>query len=219
MILEPRKGRSRKGGAQLAEFGPVLFVFLLIILFPLINLVGFACGSATAWLMARECASKAANSVDFNQAVAAVKSEMKTLRNSGFGLFARIVPTVPGACGANIQIQAIDTTSSLVTKFPVNSPAPGPIDTSKYIYEYVAQVKVDVGPFINMSGMPFIGSIPGLGQPAHVFYSTAQNAEFPDGLIVSASSGGGGGVTPPGLMPVFPGGGGAPGAGPNLPDN
>jgi len=186
------KFRSQQGGSQLAEFGPVLFVFLLMVLFPLINLIGFTCGSATAWLIARECASTAANSIDFDSALLAADQQCTNLTTSGFGKFAQLQPLKPGRSGVNIWVQSIDATTGAITAtYPKNQGALPPIDTTKNIYEYVAQVEFKVGPFLNMSGVPFIGSIPIVGKPAEVNYITAQSAEYPDGVIGSGSPVGG----------------------------
>src|ERR1700722_17595991 len=120
-----RKCRSQRGGSQLAEFGPVLFIFLIMILFPMINLIGFACGTATANLIARECASRAANSIDFNQAMAAAQQECSSLTSSGFGQFAHLQPIIPGTSGVNIWVDALDpTTGKVAQTFPVNQPVP-----------------------------------------------------------------------------------------------
>jgi hypothetical protein len=199
--------RSRRG-SQLAEFGPVLYVFLLMILFPLINLLGYACGQATGWLIAQNCVSRAASSIDFTQAMIAVQQECTTMRTSGFGQFAQLQPQQAGTAGINLWVDALDpTTGKVAQTYAMNTPVPPPIDTTKYLYEYGVDLEFKQGPFLNMSGVPFIGSIPGIGQPAMVTFKLEQSAEYPAGVVGSGGAGTGGG-TPSNTTNNPPGGGG-----------
>ncbi|MGH9550549.1 MAG: hypothetical protein ACRD3W_14310, partial [Terriglobales bacterium] len=63
-----------------------------------------------------------------------------------------------------------------------NTPVPPPIDTSTWVYECTATVKCTVGPLINLSFVPWIGLIPGLGKPAIICLSASRAAEYPRGL-------------------------------------
>jgi len=60
--VQAKRQRKQNGGGQMAEFAPALFIFLLITLFPLINLIGYATGVGTVQLIARQTAQAAGSS-------------------------------------------------------------------------------------------------------------------------------------------------------------
>src|SRR5438477_6721795 len=87
------KQRRTRGSASLAEFGPALFVFFLFILFPMIDLLGVATGFATVNFIATQAAAAASVSSDYDAAMSAAMQKVQTLSSSGFGAFAKLVPS------------------------------------------------------------------------------------------------------------------------------
>ncbi|MCA9804612.1 MAG: hypothetical protein KC777_21730 [Cyanobacteria bacterium HKST-UBA02] len=217
-----RKVRSNEGAALTAEFAPALFVFFLIVLFPLINLIGMATGASVVYFVAGQTAISAGNAASYPSALDQVQSTANTLVSSGFGQFAKLQP-VGGynGCGVDLYTTQTSVNSSNVTTSGPNTPLAVNPDTSNNLYSYDTIATYDVGPFVNMSAMPFIGGIPGVGKPARLTFSASRNIEHPDALtgIGSISNppaggsgpGGGGGMTLPN-----PGGGGGPTFGPPL---
>lgn len=153
-----------------------------------------AVGTASISLAARQGASAAASSADYGTALAAMEREVKAVKSSGFGAFLNLQP-IGGSngTGADLWIEKTDLTSNGVQYCGPNTPAPAPIDTTNNIYEYACLAKFQVGPWCNLSAVPFIGSVPGLGPPASIRYVATCAVEYPEGLSTSATGPGGGG--------------------------
>ena len=64
-----------------------------------------------------------------------------------------------------------------------NQRAEAPLDTSDYVYEYMVRTKFVQSPFMNMSGIPCIGMVPGLGVPATYYVSEFRAVEELDGFV------------------------------------
>ncbi len=175
--------RRTNGSAAIAEFAPVLFIFFLVILFPLINLIGFATSSATVLMIARQSASIAGSSTTWQDALAGMQQEATKMQNSGFGKFANIQPLGGyNASGVDMYIATTSLSSGGTTYGTANSGLGAPADTQNNIYEYQIRAKFTINPWLNMSGMPFIGSVPIVGKPADCAYNANSNVEHPEGL-------------------------------------
>ncbi len=185
--------RSQSG--SVAEFAPVLFIFFMMILFPLINLIGYGTACATVQFIGTNCATAAQNASSFGDALNAVESMSNGLLNSGFGKFANLKPQggVNG-CGVDVYLIEIDYSNNTRTTYGPNLALPHPYDSNK-IYEYQARCNFQVNPFLNLSGVPGIGSVPIVGQPSAMASNACRSSEHPEGLSLLAS--GGGGPTPP----------------------
>lgn len=209
MTPKPRLTRRSSGAASVAEFGPVLFIFLLIVLFPLINLIGYGAGVATVGLITTQAGVAAQNSLTYSQALTDVESTVTAMTNSGFGKFARLRP-VNGynGCGADVYVIVTNFKTKQSQTYGPNTPYPGTIDESNYIYEYYINTNFRLDPFLNLSGLPFIGNVPIVGASSALTWNINRNAEHPDGLNTIASGGSGGGGSGTGG-----GGGGGVGAG------
>jgi hypothetical protein len=209
--------RNQAGKALTAEFAVALTVFLLVTLFPLINLIGFAMGAGTQYLMTVQCAGGAGASTTWTDALSAMDREAVIFANSGFGKFANLQP-VGGHNGTGTDLYLIETSlaANNVLAYGPNTGGPTPLNSNNNVYEYQVRSTFDVGPFVNMSQMPWIGNVPGVGRPARLSFVAHRNCEFTDGLamgatgvpIVASAAGGGG---PTGVNGVN--GGGANGGG------
>jgi hypothetical protein len=182
-----RRARSRHGNA-LTEFGPALFVFFFFALFPMLNLVGVAVGFTTVQMIAQQTATAAAASTSYSQGLTAMQTTANTLQNTGFARFAKLVP-VGGysSCGCDLYVARTNIASQAITSFGPNKPMAAPIDSTNFIYEYQVKASYQITPFVNMSGVPFIGAVPGIGAPASVQYAGSRAVEYPDGLISLSS--------------------------------
>ncbi|MBZ0187294.1 MAG: hypothetical protein K8F91_13690, partial [Candidatus Obscuribacterales bacterium] len=155
------RSRKEKGAALTAEFALALFVFFMIILFPLINLIGLAMGAGTQYLLTKECVSSAGVSSDYGTALASMESTANKIASSGFGQFAKMAP-IAGYSGSGTDLYIVRTpiaTGNSVTYGP-NSPFAGIVNNTN-IYEYQVRSTFDLGPFLNLSAVPFIGTVPG----------------------------------------------------------
>lgn len=177
--------RHRNGvGASMAEFGPALFVFFLFILFPLINLIALGTGAATVYLVAKQAASKAGSSATFGQALVASEARAYEIESGGFGKFAKLYP-VGGFNGSGVDLFITETNiaTNVSTQSGPNTPfVTNPVNTDNNLYSYDAVATYNVGPFMEMGGIPFIGSIPGIGSAVQLTYTASENVEHPEGL-------------------------------------
>lgn len=189
-------GCARKQrGSSLAEFGPVLWLFLIFFVIPLLDLLSFLTGAGSVMLMSNWGVRQAASTMTFTQAQASVlETEQRLLP---FLKFAKAVPSGGGANGCTIRV--LVTPIDDATTAPPGSPysAPGTIpnsppsaanpnvpvhNTGNCVYQYVATSAFDVLPLFNFSGTPFLNGVPGLGQAVPVTFSTTATVEHPDGL-------------------------------------
>ena len=182
-VRTPIKIRRCTGSGAIAEFAPVLFIFFLVILFPLINLIGFATSSATVLMITRQAASIAGSSTTWQDALAGMDTETQKWKNSGFGKFANITPLGGyNGCGADMYIATTSLSSGGTTYSTKNSGLGAAADTQNNIFEYQIRTRFTINPWLNMSGMPFIGSVPIVGKPASCAYTANSNVEHPEGL-------------------------------------
>lgn len=179
-----RTVRNQYGtGHSTAEFAPAMIVFFLVILFPLINLIMFAAGYGTGYLCAKQCASRAATQNTFSEALNVVQTESDTFVQSGFGQFAKLVKKNGyNNSGIDLSVVSVDINSGTVTDHPKNAPLVNAATPDSSTYEYKVEATYDVGPFMNLGTLPWIGGVPGLGSPATLTFTTTASAEFPEGL-------------------------------------
>lgn len=202
--------RNRSGKALTAEFACALTVFLLIILFPLINLIGMAMAAGTQYILTVNAASRAGTATTYGDALAAMATAANEVTVSGFGRFGKLQP-VNGFSGSGtdlfIQVTPIGGAGS-TTNYGPNTPFAGAVDPSANVYEYQVRSLFDVGPFVNLGGFPFIGDVPGVGRPARLSFVANRLVEFDQGLALGGNGttiAGGGGT------PIASGGGGSGG--------
>lgn len=182
---EPVKTRAKRlqFGASLAEFGPVLFVFLLVVLFPLINLMAFAAGAATVGFLTTQAAGAASQAPTFQSALSDMESTVNRIASSGFGQFAKLKP-VAGyqGTGTDLYVVVTDTASGTPYYFGPNGGFSNWVDESVAIFEMECRSQFDVGPFLNMSGMPFIGDVPIVGKAARLSWNCSRAVEHLEAL-------------------------------------
>lgn len=183
MIVRQRS----KHGSSTAEFPLTLGIFLLIMLFPMINLVSFACGCSTAYLCAHMASHQAACATTFPNALNGAVQQAIGISQSGLGQFAHLVP-VGGMAGSgmNLYLYAVDYQNGSSTIYGPNSPLSPPVDTATKIYEAEARVMYDVGPFLNCAAVPYVADIPLIGKPARVSFVNRAAVEHPEGLVGNA---------------------------------
>ena len=181
--LKKYSKRSMTGAAGIAEFAPTLVV-LFFITFPLINLLGVACGFSCAALAAWQGARQAAVSNALNKGLQAMAQEASRITDSGFGAFAKMKP-IKGysQSGADLYIRATNIYTGKTSTYGPNSGVPAPIDTASNIYECSARATFDVGPLVPMSFVPGLKDVPGLGCPARFSVTWDRAAEHPEGLV------------------------------------
>lgn len=179
-----KRRKRRNIGAAMAEFAPALFVFFFIILFPLINLTAIGTGAATVYLIARQCAAKAGDSTTFGEALISSEAAAYDLWGGGFGAFANLVP-IGGFNNSGVDIFIVDTNinTNVSRRYGPNTPfVTRTRNPDEHLYAYEAVATYDVGPFMNLHSVPWIGDVPGVGRPARLSFRAARNIEHPEGL-------------------------------------
>jgi len=168
------------------EFAPSMFIFFFLALFPMLNLLGLGIAAATISMIASQTVQAAANSSAASQALTSMQSAADKIRNSAFGKFAKLAP-IGGfnGCGAELYVVRTDFKTNANTTYgplTASSLVPAPIDSNQFVYEYQVRVSYSVTPFINMSGIPFVSSVPGVGAPSNIQWAAHSQVEYPDGL-------------------------------------
>lgn len=190
----------------MAEFGPVLLVLFIFVLFPLINLIGAATGAATAYLVTKQAANVAATATNQGQAISRMLGESNRILSGGFGQFAKLSGQggYQGS-GLNLTIIVTDVASGDSYSFNGITPFPNVPDTKVAVFEYRVNSTFQMQPFINMSGAPFIGSIPLIGRAETLTFQADRVIEHPEGLGAGFSPAGGTNPPPGGDPPPPPG--------------
>ena len=211
--LEMRRTTRARSGS-LAELGPALTVFFLVLLFPLINLIGLAMGYGTVYFAAKQCASSAGTSLSYSDALVKASQTASTLTSSGIGQFSKLVPVAgSGGSGMDLFILETNVASQTSSSYGPNTPMSGSVNDG-CLYEYQTVLTYDVGPFLPLGSLPFVGDVPGVGSPVRMTCVAHSYIEH-TGEIASAGGpgGGSGGGTGGASLPPPPGGGGSGGGG------
>lgn len=178
---------TSQSGIAVAEFAPTLMV-LILVLFPLINLLGVATGFACETLVALESARRAASARSLPDALEGMVTEAGTVATSGFGSFAKMRPTGGyGQSGTDLYLKVTSIYSGATTTYGPNIGLPSPIDVSANIYEGSVRAVFDLGPLISMSFIPGFKDIPGLGKPARLACTWDRHIEHPDSFLAPSA--------------------------------
>lgn len=191
--LKTAQSIRSKRGSSLAEFGPAMWIFFVMILFPLFNLVQFACSVATVALIARQAAQACASSPDYSDGLTAARNTATTIATSGFGKFGCLKPA--NQYGISVYIDQTNVASKQQTVFGPDTPMTTAVDSTNNIYEIETRCLYDVGPMLPMQNVPYIGDIPLIGKAYRLGFSSERAAEFPDGLSTQGNATGSGSTT------------------------
>ncbi|MBY0356683.1 MAG: hypothetical protein K2W82_01670 [Candidatus Obscuribacterales bacterium] len=143
-------------GNAIIETGPALFVLLVLIFFPLLDIMGIAVGYQMASTyhdrMIREIAVRTPDATGYNAAVARVNGE---IINGPFYNFLRMQP-------ADLQVVLPPTY------------IPDPTKSPGHFQAVRVRTTVTIRPFIII---PFIGNVPGLSAPVPFTMTTERPQE------------------------------------------
>lgn len=185
---EPLAFKRRCARGSTTEFSIALYIFLLIIAFPLLDLFGVSGGAAVMLLGANQVATTVAAQRRFPDCLTSMQAETDSFLSGNFARFMKLRP-VGGykSTGADLFIEQSSIVGGKSDHIGPNAPVPPPIDTSSNIYECTVQLNCEVGPFMNLSFVPFLGNVPGLGKPALLSLSSSRSVEYPRGLEYPSS--------------------------------
>lgn len=185
MSLEDKNRRKNRPthGSGIAEFIPALFVFLFIIALPLINLLTFTMGFANVALLGTQCAVDAANASSYPDALSKVQSRANSITTSSMGRFAKMVPLGGyNGCGVNVFITETDINTKAVVEYGPNTNMTTAYDPTNKIYEYTIKTNFNIGPFMSLGAIPFIGGIPMIGVPTPVSTAAHRAVEHSEAI-------------------------------------
>lgn len=194
----------------MAEFPLAIFLLFLFFLFPLINLTFITAAAVTIYFTSNQTVLRASRQPGYPQALTAFFDQAGELNNSGLLQFLKLLP-VNGykGCGSDlfVVVTPLPGPGGVATYGP-NAALIGAVNAEKNIYEYRSDTTYDVQPFVDMSKVPFIGVVPGLGLPFRLHFSSLAACEYPNGLASAANpnllAGGSTGLNldnPPGMDP------------------
>ena len=181
---KPKHRSSR--ASQMAEVPLALFILFFFFLFPLVNFISCAMGAVTVYFNTTQNVHRAAEQQDYPAALAAFYDQANQFNNSNMAKFLKITP-VNGYqnCGCDLFVDITALANSNTQTVGPNVALSGgnlPVDTSKFLYEYRCKSVYDVFPLANMSFIPTIGQIPGLGAPFRISFSSHAAVEYANGL-------------------------------------
>jgi hypothetical protein len=183
-MWQSRKRRNRKGNA-IAEFGPALWVFFVLIIIPLIDMASFLWGVGTVMLAANLGVKTCAGARTYSEAINLVNGTETDLAT--FRSFAIVTPTGGAPRGVRLQVIGYPVSGSGGATVYPPPPAPNriPVDRATLdnnMYEYQCIASYDVQPLFNFNGLPVFGNVPGLGTPVPVSFTATATVEHPEGL-------------------------------------
>jgi len=178
--------RGTQSGNAIAEFGPVLFILIVMIMIPLIDFFSFTGGVATVWFMADRCARGAGGSTSATDALNSVTSTSNQMISS-FGSLSGVSAT-GGTTKLTLISMPVTSGSPTYTSIGNAGSAATPvsssvvIDPANNIYEYQVTCTYGVLPIFNFASASVFSGVPFLGAPVSLQFTSAANVEHPYGL-------------------------------------
>ncbi|MBI1272005.1 hypothetical protein GC174_16380 [bacterium] len=169
----------RARGSAMVEAPVVLWVLLVVLAFPLLNLTTVALRSYFVNSAVEAAALEASRARTFSQAVDGEKTAVDSAaqvveryRSSFSNVFIDSVDT---------RIVAIDIASGVESVF--SSKLASKADSSKNLYQIEVEVRARVSPLLSYN-LAILGDIPGLTGPMGLKLKSRQFVEFPEGLNI-----------------------------------
>ena len=159
-----RAGMSRnETGSSIAEFGPAMFILLVLIVPFFIAMLSYLDGAVTLYLATGAAARAAGPANTLTEAKTNVTNAATQVISGPLGAFARITPN--DATGMKLKVVQVEVATQSSTDFAK------PVDTSKYFYQFqVSTQGYGIAPLFWMGG-----AFP-------IQFTSSCAVEHPDGL-------------------------------------
>jgi hypothetical protein len=169
-----------------------MWMFLIFIVIPLIDLISFVTGVGCASLLSTWSARQAGPAATFTEARTAMTQTEAQLAT--FTRFCVMKPSAGAANGVTMKVIVTPIQSGSAASFtapgsipntpPTNpaNPDDPPRNTTNSVYQYEITAAYDVLPMFNFSATPFLHDVPALGKPVPVRFVTTAAVEHPEGL-------------------------------------
>ena len=187
-MLTGKRLRNQRA-ANIAEFGPVLFVIVILIFIPLADLITYLCAVSTVQLAVTEGSRSAATADSPNDALKAMETAVNNVKSSGMGSFTKL-RGIDGfnnsGCKLTLHVTSALNGSSNTFAIPGQFPLAEDFrpetksNKSDLIYQYQVEGTFEVSPLLDMSAIPFL-KVPMLS-PTNVTYSAEHAVENLQGL-------------------------------------
>ena len=193
-----RSVRSPKGASQIAEFAPVMYVLFLIVLLPLLNLTALFAGAAIQYLATNDLVAKAATQSGYSGALNTMADEAYSFQANGLAHFVKMTPEGGyTGCGDDLYVVTTNIATGTVTSSAPDMPMTAPVNTAANMYELSVKSSYTLAPLVNLSSVPVLGSVPGLGQPVALSFTANRPVEHPGGFQTGTGAvATGGGIAP-----------------------
>ncbi len=189
MSCARRSGHRRSKGA--ADFPIALFLLIFFALFPILDLSMLAVCYGMLYVVNHQEAVRASAQQNYSDALTVMTEESGIFQGSGFAAMAQLSPSGGYSnCGSHLYVDATNYINKNVQSFGPDKPLPPPVDPTAFIYEYRVESTYVMQPLINLSSVPFLSQVPGLGASAKIHWSSHCLCEHPDGLIGSNGNAG-----------------------------
>jgi hypothetical protein len=125
-------------------------------------------------------------------------NEASQFQSSSLAQFVQMVPAGGYiGCGDDLFALVTNIGSGVVTSSPADQPLNQTINTTTNMYEVLVKSVYNVEPLISLAAIPFLGNVPGLGQPITLIFTANRPFEHPGGLQATPiAQRSGGTVTP-----------------------
>lgn len=179
----PRSRQNRNNLGTTAELPIALLVLIFFALFPLFNLFMLGTDASILALFSHQLAGDAAVQSNYDRALAKLVSDSDKLNTSSLAGFSHLQPSGGfRSSGSNLYIVSTNYVTSAVNTIGPNIALAAPVEPSKFVYEFMVQSSYTYEPFFNLSGVPFIGAVPGIGKPFTLSMNAFRSVEHLDGL-------------------------------------
>lgn len=178
------KLRSQRGASSTAEFIPALFVLVLLFILPMLNLMPIVLGAGFTYLVSNQAATRAAGQSSYAEALLEANKEVQAFNGSAWSKLLQMTP-VGGYMTNGFDLYTDETLTSgagTTTSYGPNTAMTAIPNQQANIYEYKVHCTYSLSPFVNLSNLPFIGSVPGIGQPYLMSMNAHKAVEIPESL-------------------------------------
>src|ERR1700679_1934260 len=165
--------RSKRGASEISQFIPALYILFLIVFLPLINLATLFVSAAIQYLATNDFVAKASTQQSYSSALNTMAREAYHFQQtSGLANFISMSPTGGyTGCGDDLYVLTTNVATGVVSSSAANMPLTQAVNTGTNIYELSVTSNYSVAPLINLSAVPLLGAVPGLGQPVNLTFT------------------------------------------------